>query len=236
MIYLHMFSLTADRYMDFPQFFGGHGAALRVILPQAPMRPQPCYDTWWEWNSRRGRHELKRHTAWFDYLTDSGGVRENRMDVSSLRETRQLLHAIIEQEVRRTGDPRRVIVGGSSQGCCTALDAAFTYPQTLGGVIGLVGNLLDCTPIAGKDLPVFLFQEASDREMRWSWVRKGVARMRRERCNLTLKRERDPSGGGHFIGHVEGLWVRSALRKIITPCLAGPDVKPARAAAAPLGV
>ncbi|CAE7855969.1 unnamed protein product, partial [Symbiodinium sp. KB8] len=58
-----------------------------------------------------------------------GGVAENEICTKSLLAVRERLHGLLRQEVQRVGDPRRVIVGGASQGCCAALDAALTFEQ-----------------------------------------------------------------------------------------------------------
>jgi len=118
------------------------------------------------------------------------------------------------------GNAKRVIVGGASQGCCVALDAALTYPKELGGVIGLVGHVLYHTPLdRGPELssmPIHLFQEAKDGEMNWRWVKDIVARVAAAGFNVICKREADPAGSGHWIQEIEGKWICSALREIIT--------------------
>jgi len=160
-----------------------------------------------------------KFNAWFDYLTDRAGKAENDIDLDSLADMRQRLHALIRREVQRLGgDSRRVILGGASQGCCVALDAALTYPEELGGVIGLVGHLLRSTPTdtPHKSMPLHLFHEAKDEEMKWRWVKGTVDRLRRAGFNVTSKRETDPSGSGHWIQEIEGKWICSALRQIVT--------------------
>jgi phospholipase/carboxylesterase len=216
LIYLHQFSNTATSYADFPHYFGGCNAAVRVVLPTAPLREQTCFANWNVWSDRSQEWKRIKFHSWFDYLTDHGGKAENQIDLATLLETRRLIHGIIDREVRRVGDPRRVIIGGASQGCCTALDAAYTYPQVLGGVIGIVGHLLGSTPLdADKcSLPVRLFHEVNDKEMNWKWVRGTVQRLKDGGFNVISRRERDPAGCGHWIQSIEGVWIRSALRQL----------------------
>eukprot|EP00928_Gymnodinium_smaydae_P068242 TRINITY_DN5131_c0_g1_i1.p1 TRINITY_DN5131_c0_g1~~TRINITY_DN5131_c0_g1_i1.p1 ORF type:complete len:467 (-),score=84.08 TRINITY_DN5131_c0_g1_i1:159-1559(-) len=216
-IYLHMFSLMGSRYGQFPHFFNFGEAMVRVVLPTAPLRPQSCFKHWKEWTPRARRYKLIKFHSWFDYLTDFCGSKENAIDLASLLETRRILHALIDREVKRIGDPRRVILGGASQGCCVALDAALTYPEVLGGVVGLVGHLLGSTPLdpAKRELPLHLFHETTDKEMSWKWVGPIVRRLKAEGFNVHSRRERDPSGSGHNIGSIEGTWIRSALGKLV---------------------
>ncbi|CAE7219692.1 unnamed protein product [Symbiodinium sp. CCMP2592] len=65
----------------------------------------------------------------YTQLHSGGGVAENEICIKSLLAVRERLHGLLRQEVQRVGDPRRVIVGGASQGCCAALDAALTFEQ-----------------------------------------------------------------------------------------------------------
>lgn len=217
-VYLHSFSNRGFDYMDFPHYFGVGGTQLRVILPTAPMQEQTCFQDWMVWKGERLQWRRIKFNSWFDYLTDKAGTGENHICIKSLLDMRERIHALIRREVQRVGgDPKRVIVGGASQGCCLALDAAMTYPEELGGVVGLVGHLLGSTPLdpTKKHMPLHLFHEASDREMPWKWVKGTVQRLIDEGFNVTSKREADPSGSGHWIQDIEGAWIRSALRRII---------------------
>merc|ERR1740138_1727499 len=99
------------------------------------MMEQTCFSDWNVW--QRGAWRRKRFRAWFDYITDQGGSAENKIRLASLLAVRARIHSLIDREVQRLGgNPKRVILGGASQGCCVALDAALTYPEELGGVIG----------------------------------------------------------------------------------------------------
>lgn len=220
LIYLHSFSQKGTEYMDFPHYFNVCGASMRVIVPTAPLLEQECFKDWYVW---RGGHDPGwrriKFNAWFNYMTDKGGVAENTICQESLLAIRDRLHKLIRHEVQRVGDPRRVIVGGQSQGCCAALDATLTFEQELGGFVGLVGHLLRSTPLPLDDskhnMPLHLFHEENDKEMRWKWVQGTVQRLIDAGFNVSSKRERDPAGCGHWIQDIEGRWVRSALRQII---------------------
>lgn len=216
-IYLHSFSQKGTDYLDFPHYFNVCGANVRVVVPTAPLLEQQCFKDWYVWRGERLQWRRIKFNAWFDYLTDKGGVAENEICTKSLLAVRERLHGLLRQEVQRVGDPRRVIVGGASQGCCAALDAALTFEQELGGVIGLVGHLLSSTPLDQKkrNMPLHLFHEEADKEMRWKWVKSSVQRLIDAGFNVSSKRERDPAGCGHWIQEIEGTWIRSAMRHII---------------------
>jgi predicted esterase len=216
-IYLHSFSATGTQYADFPHYFGVSSAPIRVVVPTAPYQEQTCFCDWMVWRGKRLKWRRVKFNSWFDYLTDKGGGGENRVGLDSLQEIRERVHALIRQEVKLIGDPKRVIVGGNSQGCCVALDAALTYPEVLGGVIGCVGHVLSNTPLdpAKRTMPIHLFHEANDQEMKWRWIKDTVQRLVDAGFNVTSKREADPANCGHWIQEIEGQWVRSALRNII---------------------
>jgi len=216
-IYLHSFSSKGVDYANFPHYFTVGGAAVRAVLPTAPFIEQTCFEDWMVWRGKKLRWRRIKFNSWFDYLTDKAGSGENHIDLDSLLKMRARIHALIRSEIQRVGDPKRVIIGGASQGCCVALDSAMTYPQELGGVIGLVGHILGSTPLdpSKRKMPIHLFHEESDREMRWDWVKGTVQRLVSAGYNVSSKRELDPTGNGHWIQEIEGEWIRGALRKII---------------------
>jgi len=216
LIYLHMFSCKGADYVDYPHYFGIADAAVRVVLPTAPLQDQDCFSDWWVRSPRSQKWALMKFNSWFNYRTNHCGKKENAYCLESVLECRRLIHNVISEEVKRVGDPRRVIIGGASQGGCAALDAAYTYPEELGGAIGVVTHLLSSTPLnpEKKSMPVHLFHEPSDEEMNWGFVQGTVQRMKDEGCNVVSRRERDPCNGGHHIGHIEGTWIRRALREL----------------------
>eukprot|EP00439_Symbiodinium_sp_Y106_P022975 s3049_g2.t2 len=122
-----------------------------------------------------------------------------------------------EAQKERTAK-EKIILGGKSQGCVTALDAVLTYPKRLGGFIGLVGHLLSCTPIEENgpqiQTPLHFYHEVEDDIMQWHWVSKMERRLRSSNYNVRSFRGKDPEGNGHFVGGVEGAWIRKSLRMI----------------------
>ena len=67
-----------------------------------------------------------------------------------------------------------MFIAGFSQGCCMALYAAVMCPQTLGGVVGLSGDVMACLnqqiqddkdgsfEVKKKELPFFIYHGRND--------------------------------------------------------------------------
>lgn len=223
LIYLHGLGSSAlGNYADRPHYFLDGSIPVKVVVPTAPSRELSCYP-WWQKrkpsNGGPAQWHLQKFRAWYDYLTDNDGKREDELDLESLHEIRSAIHSIIEHEVFLLGgNARHVILGGKSQGCGTAVDAALTYPKPLGGVIGLVGHVLSCTPVdpggVQAAVPMHFFHEPEDTIMQWHWVQATEQRLRNAGYNVHSRHCRDPEGRGHMIEGVEGRWIRSALRSI----------------------
>jgi len=231
LIFLHGLGNSAlGHYEEKPHYFVDGTVALKVVIPTAPSRELTCFDRWWykveargaEKSSQRPRWRLTQFQAWYDYLTHRDGRREDDIDTESLLAIQRALHSVIRNEAAELqGRADRVILGGVSQGCCTALHAALTFPQRLGGFIGIVGHLLKNSPVdpdgPQASIPLHFFHEVEDDVMRWAWVQKGEQRLRDAGFNVHARHVKDPEGHGHYIGGIEGRWVRSALQSICRP-------------------
>lgn len=224
LIYLHALGDHAlTDYADKPHYFFDGTIAVKVIIPTAPSRELSCYDKWWKKIKRsdgKCSWTLTRFNSWYDYMTNYDGKREDEIDWASLYVVRRAVHSIIKKEARKLGNRfDRVIVGGKSQGCCTSLDAFLTFPETLGGFVGLVGHLLGCTPVESSgsqvSAPLHFFHEVTDHIMPWKWVQKGEQKLLDAGYKVHSRHCKDPQNTYHFIGGgAEGNWVRSALRSI----------------------
>ncbi|KAJ5746374.1 hypothetical protein N7520_011556 [Penicillium odoratum] len=89
--------------------------------------------------------------SWFDAysLTDIGEKQE--LQVDGLRESVLYILELLDREIEQVGgDPRRVYLGGISQGMATTLWTLFCAPGRfqgpLGGILGFCGSL----PFAGQ--------------------------------------------------------------------------------------
>lgn len=233
LIYFHGMGETAfDNYAGKPHYFHCDAINLKVIAPTAPFRELGSQDAYWEKVSksqaaRTGRKwELKRFNAWFDYLTDHGGKREDKIDQASLAEVREIIHGMIQHEAELLGGRfDRIILGGKSQGCCTALDALLRFPKQLGGFVGVVGHLLSCTPLSKESpqhsVPLHFFHEPQDEVMQWSWVKPGLQKLRASGYRVHSRRCKDPEDHGHWVDGIEGRWIRSAVTSICDSSLTG---------------
>eukprot|EP00747_Dinoflagellata_sp_TGD_P060522 gnl/TRDRNA2_/TRDRNA2_152066_c0_seq1.p1 gnl/TRDRNA2_/TRDRNA2_152066_c0~~gnl/TRDRNA2_/TRDRNA2_152066_c0_seq1.p1 ORF type:complete len:324 (+),score=26.42 gnl/TRDRNA2_/TRDRNA2_152066_c0_seq1:3-974(+) len=186
LIYLHQFCCNGASYVHFkPRYFFSASKLpqlkLKVVVPTARAIPITI-------------HDGCKQYAWYDYKTDFEGKREDNIFPSSLRNTRAKIFKILDREIAKlNGDASRVLIGGSSQGCCTALHVALTYNRLLGGVVGTAGHLLSCTPLPArkKQLPIYLYNGLEDETMRWSWVRTTYARFSAAGyANVHIRKER----------------------------------------------
>jgi phospholipase/carboxylesterase len=130
MIFLHGFTMKAEDMEYFTKKIDKilpKGVVMNYILPQAPKRKITCY-------------KGKQYTAWYDYETELV-TEEEKISHKDLKESRKFIHKLLDAEIKSLGDPKKVFLGGYSQGCCTMLDAGLTYPQSLGGMIGFKGHI-----------------------------------------------------------------------------------------------
>jgi len=137
-------------------------STLKVVWLNAPMREVSCYGP-----------ERQRLAAWHDYYTDHGGDEghpeiEEEINEEHVAWARAQIHAAIDAEAALLGgDYKRVAVGGASQGCCMALDAALSHPRVLGGCFASFGQVYKCTArldlAPNKELPITAFHGAGDR-------------------------------------------------------------------------
>jgi phospholipase/carboxylesterase len=128
---------------------------VRFVLPHAPLREVTI----------NGGFLMR---AWYDILADDLGQRSAREDVDGLRESQALVQAMVEREVARGIDSRRIVLMGFSQGGAMTLLTGLRCPLPLAGLVGLSGYLpLADTTAAEQDpanagVPVFLGHGSDD--------------------------------------------------------------------------
>lgn len=126
--------------------------ALRVVLPHAPVRPVTI----------NGGYRMR---AWYDIL---GADLQRKEDEAGLRESQGEVAALIEQEIARGIEPRRIVLMGFSQGCAMSLLTGLRFGQRLAGIAGLSGYLPLAastaaeTNAANRDTPIFLAHGQQD--------------------------------------------------------------------------
>ena len=82
----------------------------------------------------------------YDTCTEFEGEHADKPVERSLVRTRAYIRSLIEQEVAQLGgDHTKLCIGGNSQGCIAALNAALAFPEAVGGFVGTSGHLLEET-------------------------------------------------------------------------------------------
>lgn len=96
-------------------------AAVRFIFPHAPAIPVTI----------NGGAVMP---AWYDIL---GMSVERAVDELQLLASADQIRAFVDREIERGINSRRIILAGFSQGGAVAYQTALTYPEPLGGLLGL---------------------------------------------------------------------------------------------------
>lgn len=126
--------------------------AVRFVFPHAPVRPVTI----------NGGYRMR---AWYDIL---GTDLVRREDEAGLRESVQLVEALIAREKARGVPAGRIVLAGFSQGCAMTLLTGLRHAERLAGLVGLSGYLplADSTAAerhaANQDTPVFLVHGSAD--------------------------------------------------------------------------
>jgi len=124
--------------------------AVRFVFPHAPEKPITI---------NRGIPMR----AWFDVLQPG---RERGIDFDQLLASTAEVHRLIDREIARGIDSRRILLVGFSQGGATCIHAALTCPRPLGGLATLSGwfpsaGLIEVHP-ANRALPVAVLHGSED--------------------------------------------------------------------------
>jgi phospholipase/carboxylesterase len=98
------------------------GPGVRFVFPHAPFMPVTC----------NGGYVMR---AWYDILSLAPDSR--RVDEDGIRQSRQMVRALIARENARGIPCRRIFLAGFSQGGAIAYTAALTHPEALAGAIAL---------------------------------------------------------------------------------------------------
>ncbi len=98
---------------------------VRYLFPNAPTRPVTI----------NGGYVMR---AWYDIL---GADLQKREDEVGLRESQDLVSALIDSEVARGMPTHRIVLGGFSQGCAVTLQTGLRYRHRLGGLLCMSGYL-----------------------------------------------------------------------------------------------
>jgi phospholipase/carboxylesterase len=156
-----------------------------LVTPRAPVPGSP-------WGYGPGH-------AWYRYLE------EDRVVSETLAESLGLLDHFLGALPSALGfEPRRVVLGGFSQGGTTSLAYAVTHPRTVSAVFNFSGFLpswvqLDESGSAPPDTPIFWGHGTGDPAIPIALAEKGRARLRRAGARLVARDYRV----GHWIAAEE---------------------------------
>jgi phospholipase/carboxylesterase len=152
-IWLH--GLGADGY-DFqpivPELRLAADAGVRFVFPHAPVRPVTL----------NGGMSMR---AWYDLYGLGEGFPQ---DVEGLRQSAGRVRALVQREIERGVDARRIVLAGFSQGGAVALYAGLRHPEPLAGIMGLSTYLPDHLSLADERsdanaaTPIFLAHGSRD--------------------------------------------------------------------------
>ncbi len=150
-IWLH--GLGADGH-DFapivPELHLPKDLAVRFIFPHAPSIPVTINNGW-------------EMPAWYDILEMNI---DRKVDEVQLRVSANAIHILIDRELERGIDSRRILLAGFSQGGAVSYQAALSYPRPLGGLLALSTYFATASSIephvANQQLPIQIYHGSQD--------------------------------------------------------------------------
>jgi predicted esterase len=102
---------------------------IAFIFPHAPMIPITV-------------NMGMRMPGWYDILSFDDDMISRSEDDIGIKRSRDTLHGIIQDEIKKGIQSDRIVLGGFSQGGAMAINAGLTCEQKLGGIFGLSAYLL----------------------------------------------------------------------------------------------
>ncbi len=150
-IWLHGLGASGHDFLPIvPELALPKGSALRFVFPHAPEIPVTI-------NSGMVMR------AWYDILD---AQIEKKVDTKRLLVSAERVQALIDREVKRGVESKRIVLAGFSQGGAVAYHAALNYSQPLAGVFALstylaTGQLLDATGI-NRTFPIQIYHGTLD--------------------------------------------------------------------------
>jgi len=125
-------------------------SAVRFVFPHAPSIPVTV----------NGGMVMP---AWYDILDIA---LERRVDKDQLRRSAAAVQALIDREIERGVDSRRIVIAGFSQGGAVGYEAALSFERPLGGLLALSTYFATADSVALADanrhLPVHVFHGSRD--------------------------------------------------------------------------
>lgn len=150
-IWLHGLGASGDDFVPIvPELNLPSDLAVRFIFPHAPQIPVTI----------NGGYIMP---AWYDIVAMS---LEREIDQAQLLASSAAISSLIDNEIARGINSKRIIVAGFSQGGAVAYHTALTYPKPLGGLMALSSYFATHQTIAlnpaNAQLPVAIFHGIYD--------------------------------------------------------------------------
>ncbi len=124
--------------------------AVRFIFPHAPSIPVTINNGW-------------VMPAWYDILAMDI---DRKVDEVQLRASASAIHQLIEREIERGIDSRRILLAGFSQGGAVNYEAALSYDKPLGGLLALSTYFATASSVqphpANRQLPIQVYHGSLD--------------------------------------------------------------------------
>jgi phospholipase/carboxylesterase len=124
--------------------------AVRFIFPHAPSIPVTINNGW-------------VMPAWYDILEMDI---DRRVDEKQLRASANAISALIDREIERGIDSRRILLAGFSQGGAVSYQTALSYNKPLGGLLALSTYFATAASIepnpANAKLPIQIYHGTQD--------------------------------------------------------------------------
>jgi len=150
-IWMHGLGADGNDFVPVVPELGLQKTAVRFVFPHAPIRPVTI-------------NAGMRMRAWYD-VSDSAIRRE---DEQGVRASQILIEALMEGEMKRGTQPRRLVLAGFSQGGAIALHTGLRHPERLAGIMALstyvpiAEELAAEASAANRDVPIFMAHGSYD--------------------------------------------------------------------------
>ncbi|XP_049807714.1 acyl-protein thioesterase 1 isoform X2 [Schistocerca nitens] len=157
-----------------------------------------------------------RMPSWFDLRTlDANGPE----DEEGIKRATELVHGMIEQEVKAGIPSNRIVLGGFSQGGALALYSALKFPKPLAGVIALscwlpLHKQFPAAAVANKDIPYIQCHGDCDPIVPYKWGQMTASLLKQFLRQIEFKTYR---GMMHSSSDEEILDLKAFLEKVIPP-------------------
>lgn len=160
-------------------------------------------------------YKNKLYRSWYDYLTPHCD-KEPDINKKHLLQTRYKIHRLIEKEIEYYNDPSKVFLSGMSQGCCVAIDAGITFPETIGGIIGFKGHVISKSYDDFKtQQSIWISHGKKDKTIFWNFAKKTYDLLKKINPDIKILIQENVNHGTHsgIILEMKNLknWLNSRL-------------------------